>query len=93
MSTRVLHLQPQPAAAPDTREPLADAVREVSGHIRALVAGHRRAHARVDELKSADPSLRRSRPRTLPVVPQRPLTIFSFEEADAPAPLLEARRG
>ena len=85
MSTNVYHLQPQPAAAADQSEALADAVREVSGYIRGLYDKHRRAHSRVEELKSADPSLRRSRTRALPLDPQRPVTFFSIEEA-APGP-------
>ena len=93
MSTNVYHLPPQSsAAAADTREPLAEAVREVSGYIRGLNDKHRRAHSRVEELKSGDPTVRRSRPRSLPVDPQRPLTIYSIEEA-APARRPGARRG
>ena len=93
MSTRVLHLQPTPgAAAADAREPLEEAVREVSARVRALNGEHRRLHSRVDELRSADPSLRRSRLRTLPVVPQRPLMIFSFEEAEPEPQTRQVRR-
>lgn len=93
MSTNVYHLQPQPTAAADTREPLDVAVREVSGYIRDLNGKHRGAHSRVLELKSGDPRVRRSHPRSLPIDPQRPLTIFSIEEADAGAPLRRAGRG
>jgi hypothetical protein len=92
VSTNVLRLQPQPGAvAPDAREPLADAVCEASGYIRGLNGKHRRAHSRVEELKSGDPTLRRSRARELPIDPHRPLTIYSIEEAAVP--LQEARRG
>ena len=85
MSTNVLHLpsQPPPAAA-DRREPVEAAVRELSARIAESNDSRRRLHSRLDELRSADPRLRRSRPRALPVDPQRPLTIFSIEEA-APA--------
>jgi hypothetical protein len=82
VSTNVYHLQPPPAAAADTREPLADAVREVSARVRALNGEHRRLHSRVDELRSADPALRRSRPRALPLDLLRPVTFFSIEEAE-----------
>jgi hypothetical protein len=92
VSTNVYHLQPQPAAAAaDTREPLADAGREASAYIRTLVDQHRRAHSRVLELKSADPTVRRSHPRELPVDPQRPLTIFSIEEAAPEAQTRQVR--
>lgn len=91
MSTNVLHLQPPPAAA-DAREPLETAVSEVSAHIRALVGSHRRAHSRVLELKSGDPSVRRAHQRHLPVDPQRPLTFYSIEEA-APEPQTRQVRG
>lgn len=84
MSTNVYHLLPPTgAAAADPREPVSDAVLEVSGRILTLNGERRRLHSRLDELRSADPRLRRSRPRTLPLDPQRPLTIFSFEEAAA----------
>ena len=85
MSTRVLHLQLQTGAAADTREPLEAAVREVSDRVRALNGEHRLLHSRVDELRSADPALRRKRPRALPVDLLRPVTFFSIEEA-APEP-------
>lgn len=91
MSTHVLHLQPQTGAG--AREPLAEAVREVSGRMVTLNDERRRLHSRLDELRSADPTVRRSRPRPLPLDPQRPLTIFSIEEAAAPAPLREAVGG
>jgi hypothetical protein len=91
VSTNVYHLQLQlPAATADQREPLVEAVREVSGRLVTNNDERRRYYSRLDELKSADPSLRRSRTRSLPIDPQRPLTIFSFEEAAAPAPLREA---
>lgn len=86
MSTNVYQLQPQPAAAADQRESLADAVREVSGYIRGLNGKHRRAHSRVEELRSGDPTVRRSHARELPVEPQRPVTFFSIEEVAAPEP-------
>lgn len=93
MSTNVLRLQPQPGvAAVDTREPLAEAVCEASGYIRDLNGKHRRAHSRVEELKSGDPTLRRSHARELPVEPQRPLTIFSIEEADTEPSARQVRR-
>jgi uncharacterized membrane-anchored protein len=80
VSTNVLRLQPQPGTvAPDSREPLADAVLEASGYIRDLNGKHRRAHSRVLELKSGDPTVRRSRTRELSVEPQRPVTFFSIE--------------
>lgn len=85
MSVNVLHLQPQPGTLADPREPLADAVLEVSARLVANNGERRRLHSRLDELRAAEPALRRSRPRPLPVDPQRPLTIFSFEEA-APEP-------
>ena len=86
MSTNVYHLPSQPPlAAADQREPLAQAVREVSGYIRGLNGKHRRAHSRVEELKSGDPSLRRKHPREPVAVPPRPVTFFSIEEA-APGP-------
>ena len=85
MSINVYYLQPQPPAAADAREPLEAAVLEASGHIRTLVDKHRRAHSRVLELKSGYPTLRRSHARQLTIDPQRPLTIFSIEEA-APEP-------
>lgn len=92
MSTNVLHLQLQPPAAPaDTREPVRDAVLEVSVRLVTNNDERRRLHSRLDELRSADPLLRRSRPRVLPLDPLRPLTIFSIEEA--PAPLREAVGG
>jgi len=76
VSTNVYQLQPPPAAAAgDTREPLADAVREASAYIRTLVDQHRRSH-----------------PRELPVEPQRPLTIYSFEEADPEPSARQVRR-
>ena len=95
MSTNVLHLQlPQPpAVTADTREPLTEAVLEFSSRLASNNGERRRLHSRLDELRSADPTLRRSHPRELPIVPQRPLTIFSFEEAAAPAPLREAVGG
>ena len=94
MSTNVYHLPPQHgAAAADPREPVRDAVLEVSARLVASNDERRRLHSRLDELRSADPTLRRSRPRTLPLDPQRPLTIFSIEEAAAPAPLREATAG
>lgn len=83
MSTNVYHLPSQPVATADTREPLAEAVREVSGYIRGLNGKHRRAHSRVEELKSADPTVRRSHARELPAEPQRPVTFFSIEEVAA----------
>lgn len=92
MSTNVYHLQPQPAAPADRREPLEAAVREVSAYIRARVGEHRRAHSRMDELRSGDSTLRRSHPRELPVVPQRPLTIFSFEEVEPEPQTRQVRR-
>lgn len=83
MSTNVYHLPSQPgAAASDTREPLEEAVREVSARVRSLNEEHRRLHSRVDELRSADPSLRRKSARTLPADLHRPVTFFSIEEAD-----------
>ena len=92
MSTNVYHLQPQPAAAADAREPLEAAVLEASGYIRSLVGNHRRAHSRVLELKSGDPALRRARPRALPVAPQRPVTFFSIEEAELEPSARQVRR-
>ncbi|MET0625730.1 MAG: hypothetical protein ABW250_22535 [Pyrinomonadaceae bacterium] len=94
MSTNVYYLPPQPgAAAADQREPVEAAVRELSARVITNTDERRRLHSRLNELRSADPSLRRSRTRLLPLNPQRPLTIYSFEEADAPAPLREAIRG
>ena len=82
MSTNLLHLQlPPPATAADAREPLSDAVLEVSARLAANNGERRRLHSRLDELRSADPSLRRSRPRALPLDPLRPLTFYSIEEA------------
>jgi hypothetical protein len=93
VSTNVLRLQPQPGAvAPDRREPLADAVSEISGRVRSLNGERRRHYSRLDELESGDPSLRRASTRSLPLDPHRPLTIYSIEEASA-SPLQEARRG
>ena len=84
MSTHVLHLQLQPpAVAAGAREPLAEAVREVSGRMVTNNDERRRLHSRLDELRSADPSLRRSRPRVLPIAPLRPVTFFSIEEVAA----------
>jgi hypothetical protein len=92
VSTNVLQLQPQPrAVTADTREPLDLAVLEVSARLASNNGERRRLHSRLDELRSADPSLRRSCTRELPVDPHRPLTIYSIEEA-APT-LQEARRG
>ena len=83
MSTNVYHLQPPPSsAAADTREPLEAAVREVSARVRSLNEEHRRLHSRVDELRSADPSLRRRRARAIPADLLRPVTFFSIEEAE-----------
>jgi hypothetical protein len=92
VSTNVLHLQPQPGAVAGHREPLDSAVLEVSARLVTNNGERRRLHSRLDELRSADSSLRRSRTRALPLDPLRPLTIYSIEEA-APAPLQEARRG
>ncbi|HYY96077.1 MAG TPA: hypothetical protein VE713_16340 [Pyrinomonadaceae bacterium] len=82
MSTNVLHLPPPPIAAADQREPLETAVRELSARVRSLNGEHRRLHSRMGELRSADPSLRRRRARTLPADLLRPVTFFSIEEAD-----------
>lgn len=91
MSTNVLQLQPPPrAAAADTREPLDSAVLEVSARLATNNGERRSLYSRLDELRSADPSMRRAHTRSLPLDPHRPLTIYSIEEA---APLREARRG
>jgi len=92
VSTNVYHLPSQPPAAEaDQREPLADAVREVSARVAALNDGHRRLHSRVDELRSADPARRRKRPRTLPTDLLRPVTFFSIEEATPEAQTRQVR--
>jgi hypothetical protein len=93
VSTNVYHLQPQSsAAAEDQREPLEEAVREVSARVRALNGEHRRLHSRVDELRSADPALRRKRPRALPLDLLRPVTFFSIEEAEPEPSARQVRR-
>ncbi len=90
MSTNVLQLQPQPGAVASQHEPLDEAVLEVSARLASNNSERRRLHSRLDELRTADPNHRRSHARSLPLDPQRPLTIYSIEEA---APLREARRG
>jgi hypothetical protein len=85
VSTNVLQLQPQPGAAAIRREPLDDAVLEVSARLATNNGERRRLYSRLDELRSADPALQRRRPRALPAAPPRPVTFFSIEEA-APEP-------
>lgn len=85
MSTNVLQLQPQPGAVAVRREPLDEAVLEVSARLATNNGERRRLHSRLDELRSADPSLQRCRSRALPADPLRPVTFFSIEEA-APEP-------
>ncbi len=93
MSTNLLHLQLPPAGPhAELRESLTDAVLEVSARLETNNGERRRLHSRLDELRSADPSVRRSRPRPLPAVPPRPVTFFSIEEADPEAPARQVRR-
>ena len=82
VSTNLFHLQPRPGAGiVDPREPLDEAVLEVSARLASNNSERRRLYSRLDELRSADPSLRRRRPRVLPLDPLRPLTFYSIEEA------------
>jgi hypothetical protein len=81
MSSNLIHLQHAGAAAPSGPETIEAAVREVSAHIAGHVAGHRRGYARLGELETGDPSVRRRSPRAAAVAPLRPVTFFSIEEA------------
>jgi len=86
VSANLLQLQlEQVGAHAGRREPVDSAVLEVSGRLASLNSEKRRLFSRLDELRSADPALRRRRARPLPPDPLRPLTIFSIEEA-APEP-------
>jgi hypothetical protein len=81
VSTNAIQLQPDGLHA-DRREPVVSAVGEVSARLVSHNSERRRLYTRLDELRSADPALRRSRPRSLPLDPLRPLTIFSIEDVD-----------
>jgi hypothetical protein len=85
VSTDVIQLQPGAGIAFE-REPVAEAVGEVSARLVSHNSERRRLYSRLDELRSADPALRRSRPRALPLDPLRPLTIYSIEDADDEGP-------
>jgi hypothetical protein len=91
VSAAVIQLQPRPAGPHAfAREPLDEAVGEVSARLASNNAERRRLYARLDELRAGGPALRRSGPRPLLADPDRPLTIYSIEEA-GPGP--SARRG
>jgi hypothetical protein len=84
VSTNVTYLQLQPDGRHAFgREPLEEAVGEVSARLALNNSERRRLYSRLDELRSSDPALRRSGPRSLLPDPLRPLTIFSIEEADS----------
>jgi hypothetical protein len=78
MSTHCISFNPADAA-PRASEPLESAVLEVSGRIVETNVERRRLHSRLDELRSGDPGLRRSRPR-VPPSPLTPVTFYSIEE-------------
>lgn len=93
MSTNVTYLQLQPGGRLGfDREPLAEAVGEVSARLASNNSERRRLYSRLDELRSSDPALRRSASRPLPPDPLRPLTIFSIEEADSDTPARQVHR-
>jgi hypothetical protein len=67
-------------------------VLEVSGRLVTNNDERRRLYSRLDELRSADPALRRSGPRALPADPPRPVTFFSIEEAESEPQTRQVRR-
>jgi hypothetical protein len=78
MSTHVININPGDAAPP-TSEPMESAVLEVSDRVSALNSEKRRLFTRLDELRSGDADLRRSRSRELPAQ-LTPVTFYSIEE-------------
>jgi hypothetical protein len=94
MKSNVTSFRPPAApAAVEQAEPLEAAVREVSARIAENNAERRLLFYRLDELRGLTPHLRRRRSRPAPPAMTAPVTFFSIEEAEAPAPRQAARGG
>lgn len=83
MKSNVYSFAPAGAATAAEPEPIEAAVREISARIAESNVARRRLHARVEELRTLAPGLRRKGPRLAPPEMSAPVTFYSIEEADA----------
>ena len=94
MMSNVVDIRPTTSTTAVEAEPIEAAVRELSARIAQNNAARRQLFSRIDELRGFTPELRRRRSRPSPPAMSSPVTFFSIEEADAPAPaLLQVARG